>query len=155
MVRNFFAGWPPAGVGGFAFYAGWPPRGWKSAFLRAGRPQGLNSLSCGSGSAEQGGGYAPPHPAPTLSGKSRQKAAARRLRQKPPPVLGTGTHNRRSLCEGWTCLGGLSCAVCVLIRAQNRRGFLPALAIAALVRLAPGLGVWPCGRGLGWRSALG
>ena len=77
----FIAGWVPAGavfwrggprrgLGGFAFFTGWPPRGC-----------GLHS--CGSSSAEVGGGYAPPHPAPTLSGKSRQKAAARRLRQKP------------------------------------------------------------------------
>jgi hypothetical protein len=47
------------------------------------KPGRWGRVLCGSGSAKQGGGYAPPHPAPTLSGKSRQKAAARRLRQKP------------------------------------------------------------------------
>ena len=74
----------PPGLWGFAFLRGGPPPGlWKaSPFLRAG-PRGFGLHSCGSSSAELGGGYAPPHPAPTLSGKSRQKAAARRLRQKP------------------------------------------------------------------------
>ena len=140
----FFCGLSrPPGLRGLCLFAAGPRRG-------------LGLHSCGSGSAELGGGYAPPHPAPTLSEKSRQKAAARRLRQKPLNAgLGAGTHNRRSLSAGWACLGGEFCAVCVLIRAQNRRGFLPALAIAALVRLAPGLGVWPCGRGLGRRGALG
>ena len=64
--------------------------------MRAGRPQGLFCLLfCGSLSAgelfaflrkpfrETGWGLRAPTPAPTLSGKSRQKAAARRLRQKP------------------------------------------------------------------------
>ena len=60
------------------------PRGaWGIRLLCGVGPAGAYWLSCGSVSAELGGGYAPPHPAPTLSGKSRQKAAARRLRQKP------------------------------------------------------------------------
>ena len=68
---------------GWAFLRGGPCGRLKSAFLRGGPRGAWGCFLCGSGSAEQGGGYAPPHPAPTLSGKSRQKAAARRLRQKP------------------------------------------------------------------------
>ena len=95
---RFFCGVAPAGLLGVALFAGWPPPGlwalpflrlaarWgfgRCLFLRGGPRRGLGLHSCGSSSAKQGGGYAPPHPAPTLSGKSRQKAAARRLRQKP------------------------------------------------------------------------
>ena len=89
---RFFCGVAPAGLLGVALVAGWPPPGlwalpflrlaarWgfgRCLFLRGGPRRGLGLHSCGSSSAKQGGGYAPPHPAPTLSGKSRQKAAAR------------------------------------------------------------------------------
>ena len=86
-LRSAACGWAflrggPRGAWG-CFLAEAAPPGLKSAFLRGGPRGAWSCVLCGSSSAEQGGGYAPPHPAPTLSGKSRQKAAARRLRQKP------------------------------------------------------------------------
>ena len=85
-MRNILWGWglraPTPCALRVGFLAGWPLRG-------------LNRLSCGSSSAKLGGGYAPPHPAPTLSGKSRQKAAARRLRQK-PLIAGFGRGDAQS-----------------------------------------------------------
>ena len=73
------------GLGGLRLFCGVAPGGGLGdlPFLRGGPRRGVVCFLCGSSSAKLGGGYAPPHPAPTLSGKSRQKAAARRLRQKP------------------------------------------------------------------------
>ena len=97
-----------------------------------------------------GWGLRAPTPAPTLSGKSRQKAAARRLRQKPLNAgLGRGDAQSAYFGQGWVCLCGWSYTVCVLIRAPNRRGFLPALAIAAVGSGAPGWEISSCAYGWG------
>ena len=177
------AGWPPAGVGDCVLCGGGPPAGvggcvlcgvapggaWGFAFFAGWPLRDFSSLSCGNISAEQGGGYAPPHPAPTLSGKSRQKAAARRLRQKPLNAgFGRGDAQSAYFVRGLGLPWGLelsgvrpdphpkpagvfACA-CYCRFCESRSGFR---SFALRARVGPGLGDWPCGRGLGWSYAPG